>query len=144
VVSAAQERLAGKKISASFNPEPNLPAINGDPVWLQEAFGNLLDNAIRFTPNGGSISVQTYSEGQQAVIEFKDTGAGISNEALPHIFERFWRQDEAHSTPGFGLGLSIALKIIEMHDGRIEVESTVGEGSTFKILLPFASIAPAG
>jgi two-component system, OmpR family, phosphate regulon sensor histidine kinase PhoR len=138
VVNAAQDRLSEKKLSAAFNPEPNLSTIKGDPVWLQEAFVNLLDNAIRFTPSGGSISVSTYSEGQQAVIEFKDTGAGIPDEALPHIFERFWRQDEAHSTPGFGLGLSIALKIIEMHDGRIEVESTVGEGSSFKIRLPFA------
>ncbi len=136
VVSAAQERLLQKELSTTFDPAPNLPVINGDPIWLQEAFGNLLDNAIRFTPDGGSITVRIYSQNEYAVVEFKDTGVGISNEALPHIFERFWRQDEAHSTPGFGLGLSIALKIVEMHDGHIEVASEPDKGSTFKILLP--------
>jgi signal transduction histidine kinase len=138
VVSAAQERLSAKKLATTFKPEANLPTIKGDPIWLQEAFGNLMDNAIRFTPTEGRIEVSTYSEGEYVVVEFQDTGAGISNEALPHIFERFWRQDEAHSTPGFGLGLSIALKIIEMHDGRIEVASRVDEGSTFRVLMPFA------
>jgi len=136
VVSAAQERFSQKGLSSTFNPEPNLPNINGDPVWLQEAFGSLLDNAIRFTPNNGKIDVRTYSQAEYVVVEFKDTGIGIADDALPHIFERFWRQDEAHTTPGFGLGLSITLKIIEMHDGRIEVESEVGKGSTFKVLLP--------
>ncbi len=137
VVSAAQDRLSEKGLSTAFDPEPNLPIINGDPVWLQEAFGNFLDNAIRFTPGGGSITVRTYSQEAYAVVEFNDTGVGIPEDALPHIFERFWRQDEAHTTPGFGLGLSIAVKIVEMHDGRIEVESKAGQGSIFKILLPF-------
>ena len=137
VVNAAQDQVAQKEIATTFTPEAQLPFISGDPVWLQEAFGNLLDNAIRFTSKGGTITVRTYSHENHAVVEFKDTGVGIAADALPHIFERFWRQDEAHSTPGFGLGLSIALKIVEMHDGRIDVESKVGQGSTFKIVLPF-------
>ncbi len=136
VVNVAQDQVSKKEIPTTFTPEPNLQVINGDPVWLQEAFGSLLDNAIRFTPEGGSISVRIYSQDEYAVVEFKDTGVGIPDDALPHIFERFWRQDEAHTTPGFGLGLSIALKIVEMHDGHIEVESEAGKGSTFKILLP--------
>jgi two-component system phosphate regulon sensor histidine kinase PhoR len=136
VVNAAQDQVSRKAISATFTPELQLPGIYGDPVWLQEAFVNLLDNAIRFTPRGGTISVRTYSHEGYAVVEFKDTGVGIPDDALPHIFERFWRQDEAHSTPGFGLGLAIAFKIVEMHDGRIDVETKPGSGSTFKIMLP--------
>ncbi len=137
VVNAAQDQVAQKGISATFSPELQLPKIQGDPVWLQEAFGNLLDNAIRFTPNGGAITVRTYSHESNVVVEFRDTGVGIPADALPRIFERFWRQDEAHSTPGFGLGLSIALKIVEIHDGRIDVETKPGSGSIFKITLPF-------
>ncbi len=138
VVNAAQDQAAQKEITSTFIPAAQLPTIAGDPVWLQEAFGNLLDNAIRFTPKGGTVTVTVYSHENHAVVEFKDTGVGIPDDALPHVFERFWRQDEAHSTPGFGLGLSIALKIVEMHDGRIDLEETkVGQGSIFKIVLPF-------
>lgn len=135
IVNAAQERLAQKDLLLQFDPALTT-AVHGDASWLQEAFGSLIDNAIRFTPDGGSVMVRTYADNQYAVVEFHDTGVGISSEALPHIFERFWRQDEAHSTPGFGLGLSIALKIIEMHEGRIDVESAPGKGSNFKVLLP--------
>jgi signal transduction histidine kinase len=71
-------------------------------------------------------------------IAITDSGVGISPDVLPLIFDRFWRQDEAHSTPGFGLGLSIAQKIITLHKGVIEVTSTVGQGSTFTIYLPHA------
>jgi PAS domain S-box-containing protein len=138
VVNAAQERLAQKSLSIQFDPTL-MTSISGDGIWLQEAFGSLLDNAIRFTPNGGKIAVRTFAHEQYAVVEFQDTGVGIPDEALPHIFERFWRQDEAHSTPGFGLGLSIALKIVEMHDGRIEVESETEKGSIFSVLLPMQS-----
>ncbi len=136
VVGAAQDRLSQKEIAMTFDPAPNLPIIEGDPVWLQEAFGNLLDNAIRFTLDKGQISVRTFAQDDYAVVEFKDTGVGIPDESLPHIFERFWRQDEAHSTPGFGLGLSISVKIVEMHDGHIDVKSETGKGSTFTVFLP--------
>ena len=70
-------------------------------------------------------------------IEIADTGIGIPEEALPHIFERFYRLDRAHSTPGFGLGLSLAQRIIELHGGTIEVESRLGEGTCFTVRLPY-------
>lgn len=121
-----------------INPvlDASLPLCCVDAVWLQRGIRHILDNAIRFTPDGGPIQVRTGMSEAQVVIEIKDDGPGISNGHLPRIFERFWRHDEAHSTPGFGLGLPIAQKIVENHNGRIEVESKVGQGSRFRILLP--------
>ncbi len=141
LVDACQDRLSTKGISLTFKPDDSLPPILGDPTWLQEALDHILDNAIRFTSEGGSIAITTVTatEDNQAIIEIADTGVGISEESLPHIFERFWRQDEARSTSGFGLGLSIALKTVEMHGGRIEVTSIVGSGTTFVIMLPCPS-----
>ncbi|MBL8162628.1 MAG: histidine kinase, partial [Anaerolineae bacterium] len=135
-ISATTQQKA--KQTVEFEPDDTLPPVCVDADWLAQALNHLLDNAMRFTPEGGSIHIKTYRDDDRAVIAIRDTGIGISAAALPHIFERFWRQDEAHSTPGFGLGLSIAQKIIEMHDGSIEVESTEGSGSTFRVLLLIA------
>jgi heavy metal sensor kinase len=122
-----------------FNPGPleNL-VVRGDRTRLQQLFLNLLANAIRYTPSGGRISVSAIRQGEAAVIAVRDTGIGISEEHLPHIFERFYRVDEARSRVdgGAGLGLSICQHIVKVHDGKIEVESRVGEGSTFTVFLP--------
>jgi len=107
-----------------------------DIGWFEEAIQNLIDNAVRFTPAQGSITARPYGHDENVVIEIHDTGTGISQEALPHIFERFWRADDAHSTPGFGLGLSIAQKVVEHHQGKIEVESSQGAGSLFRVIVP--------
>lgn len=123
-------------IKPVLDVDASLPLCCVDAVWLQRGIRHILDNAVRFTPDGGSIQVRTGMSEAQVVIEIKDDGLGISNGHLPRIFERFWRHDEAHSTPGFGLGLPIAQKIVENHNGRIEVESKVGQGSRFRILLP--------
>ncbi|MEO8393073.1 MAG: sensor histidine kinase, partial [Chloroflexota bacterium] len=87
-----------------------------------------------------AIVLSTYRRDEVMVIEIKDVGVGISPEALPHIFERFWREDEMHRTPGFGLGLALAQKVVERHGGMIEVESEVGNGSTFRVVLPFKQV----
>lgn len=142
VIAAAQTKLARQGVSAELMPDTALPQISVDADWLEQALDHLLDNAVRFTPGGGSVQIRTYRQGSHAVIDVRDTGSGISAEALPHIFERFWRQDEAHSTPGFGLGLPIAQKIVEQHGGRIEVESTPGEGSTFRVFLRVSASQP--
>lgn len=119
-----------------FEIPPELPPIVGYSEHLIDALRQLLDNALRYTPAEGRITVRAYTRATDMVIEVEDTGAGIAADSLPHIFETFWRQDEAHSTPGLGLGLSIAQKIVDLHGGRIEVESEVGQGSTFRVLLP--------
>ena len=116
---------------------PNLPAVSGNADYLAEALKQIIENACRFTPIGGSITLSAQTVGKQIHIEIQDTGVGISDDELPHIFKTFWRQDTAHSTPGFGLGLPIAQKIIEQHGGEITVEQVQSGGSRFCIVLPF-------
>ena len=112
--------------------------VSGDESRLRELFLNLVDNAIRYTPSGGTVSFSLRREGEMAVVGVADTGIGIPEEDMPFIFERFYRVDKARSRPegGAGLGLAICKHIAEAHGGTIEVESKVGEGSTFLVRLP--------
>ena len=112
--------------------------VKGDRVKLRQLLLNILDNAIRYTPRGGEISVSVQAEGEMAVVSISDAGIGIPPEDLPHIFERFYRVDKARSRSegGSGLGLAIAKHIAEIHGGKIEVESKVDTGSTFRVYLP--------
>jgi len=119
-----------------YEKDLSLPPAMGNSDELSEALEQILDNACRFTPADGTVTVLTGAAEDQIWLEIHDTGPGIPAESLPHIFETFWRQDEAHSTPGFGLGLAIAKRAIERHKGKIEVESTIGMGSTFRVILP--------
>ena len=113
----------------------------GDYDYLKEAILRVFQNAIRYTPAGGAITVRVAQIDNRAVIEISDTGRGIGDKDLPHIFERFYRSDDVASIQGFGLGLPIAQAVVELHGGRIEVESRAGQGSTFRLLLP---VTPAG
>ena len=119
----------------------NLPCVMGNPDELLEAIKQILSNAYRFTPADGVVTMTSGATSDHIWLEVRDTGPGISPEHLPYIFETFWRQDEAHSTPGFGLGLSIVRRVIEKHGGRINVESKVGVGSAFNLILPIHSPA---
>jgi len=112
--------------------------VNGDRSKLRELLLNLLDNAIRYSPDGGTISLVLRKVDGMAVIDVADTGIGIPEEDIPRIFERFYRVDKARSRAegGAGLGLAIARHIAEVHGGRIEVASQPGEGSTFSLWLP--------
>jgi signal transduction histidine kinase len=96
----------------------------------------LLDNAVKYTPDGGSVTVRVGEEDGSVALAVSDTGIGISEEQLPLIFERFYRADPSRSEGGAGLGLSIARQITEAHGGQIRAESTPGTGSTFTLLLP--------
>jgi heavy metal sensor kinase len=112
--------------------------VRGNEARLRELFMNLLDNAIRYTPAPGTVSVAVRREGQMAVVAIADTGVGIPAEDIPYIFERFYRVDKSRSRAdgGTGLGLAICRHIAEAHGGKIEVESRVGVGSTFSVWLP--------
>ncbi len=114
----------------------NLPLVTGNADYLATALEQLLDNAYRFTPANGSIQVAGGATDTHVWLEVSDSGPGIETENLTALFETFWRQDEAHSTPGFGLGLSITKKIVEKHSGYIEVHSEPRKGSAFRIYLP--------
>ncbi|MBM7582665.1 signal transduction histidine kinase [Caldicoprobacter guelmensis] len=115
--------------------------VYGDAVKLRQVVSNIVDNAIKYTPEGGRVTVEVYKGVENAVIKVSDTGIGIPAKDLPHIFERFYRVDKARSraTGGTGLGLSIAQKIVLQHGGNIRVVSEEGKGSTFYVELPLKS-----
>jgi len=110
----------------------------GDGMKLQQVISNIVDNAIKYTPEGGRVMVEVYKTPELAVIKVSDTGIGIPAEDLNNIFDRFFRVDKARSrvTGGTGLGLSIAHRIVLMHEGYIRVNSREGKGSTFYVELP--------
>jgi heavy metal sensor kinase len=113
--------------------------VRGDPARLRQVFYNLVDNAIKYTPEGGTVQVEVESSGGSAIASVRDTGVGIAAEHLPHVFERFYRVDKARSREegGTGLGLSIARSIIAAHGGRIDLESQgPGRGTTARVELP--------
>jgi len=119
---------------------PDSPIIlESNPVLIERALSNLISNAIRYTPDDGEIIVSVDQRDTQVEICIRDTGIGIAQEHLSHIFERFYRVDEARQTAtgGRGLGLSICKEIVQQLNGSIQVESVLGKGSTFKMILPF-------
>jgi two-component system, OmpR family, sensor kinase len=114
--------------------------VDADPARLKQVVVNLLDNAIKYTPESGRVSISVMKQDGRAVFEIADTGIGISPDDLPHIFDRFYRADEARSRQmgGTGLGLSIVRSICLAHEGQVKVESIEGQGSVFHIQLPLA------
>ncbi|MGB9612319.1 MAG: sensor histidine kinase, partial [Bryobacteraceae bacterium] len=118
-------------------PGVALPVL-GDTAWLRRLALLLIDNAIKFTPPGGSVHVRLQPQGEAYLLEVADTGCGIEPRDLPHIFDRFFQADPSRSTGGAGLGLSIARWIVESHHGRIEAISEPGRGATFRVSLPAA------
>lgn len=120
--------------------------VNGDKISLQKLITILLDNAVKYTPKGGRVSVSlacrqagVRGNNRNVITVVEDSGVGIAKEDLPHVFDRFYRADSSRSktkVDGFGLGLSIAKRIVDVHGGKISVKSTVGKGSTFTVKLP--------
>jgi heavy metal sensor kinase len=130
--------LAGTKVHVHLKEIDQLQ-VNGDRDRLKQVLLNLAANAIQYTPQDGDVFISLARAGDQARISVWDTGPGIPPEDLPHIFERFYRAEKSRTrsrTSGFGLGLSITKWIVEHHNGRIEVESKEGKGTTFVIWLP--------
>jgi len=120
-------------------------AIIGDMLRIGQLIFNLIDNAIKYTVKGGRIEISLEHESGWAIITLLDTGIGIAKEDIPYIFDRFYRVDKARTSAlgggegGVGLGLSICKEIVDAHEGRIEVTSEAGKGSTFRIYLPIAN-----
>jgi len=132
-----------KSIKFTVDAQESL-IVNGDKVKLRQLFINILENAIRYTPNDGNISVSAVKKDENALVAISDTGIGIPPEHLPHIFERFYRVDKARSRAegGVGLGLAIAKYIAESHGGKIKLESQIGKGTTFRITIPLKKTEP--
>jgi len=118
---------------------PDLPLIAVDPDRMSQVLGNLVTNALRYTPPGGCVvlSAEANAADRELILRVSDTGAGIAESALPHVFERFYRADKSRSQDGSesGLGLAIVKSLVELHGGRVSVESAVGSGTTFSIKL---------
>jgi signal transduction histidine kinase len=112
--------------------------IQGDELRLRQLFLNLIANAVKYTPEGGQLEIALATREDEAVVTVSDTGIGIPEEHLPHIFDRFYRIDKARNREdgGTGLGLAIVQSLAQAHDGRVNVTSTPGEGSTFTVYLP--------
>jgi heavy metal sensor kinase len=110
--------------------------VSGDIQKLQRMVANLLDNAVKYTPSEGSVTVSINGDEEQIAVSFNDTGIGISEHDLPHIFKRFYRCDKSRSQAGIGLGLSLAMAIARAHGGNIIANSNLGKGSTFTVTLP--------
>ncbi|MDA8090071.1 MAG: HAMP domain-containing sensor histidine kinase [Nitrospiraceae bacterium] len=120
-------------IRTELQDELNLVA---DRNRLQQAIANLLDNAIKYTPAGGCIDIQTFQEYQNVIIRIKDNGIGVYPQELPKIWDRLYRGDKSRSQRGLGLGLSLVKAIIQAHKGHVEVSSVSGEGSVFTVYIP--------
>jgi len=132
------QTLAGARGVAIECPACDDVGFRGDEELVRRMVMNLIDNAIRYTPPGGRVTATLVSRGGDVAIRIADTGAGIAPDAVPHVFERFYRSDKARSRQdgGFGLGLAIVKWIAESHKGAVELASTPGAGSTFTVTLP--------
>ena len=139
VVAAHRPRAEAASLELTFEPKVALPPVLGEHNQLSRVVANLVGNAVNYTP-AGQVRVSTHldKERQRACLEVQDTGRGIEEEDLAHIFERFYRGREVGSSaiPGTGLGLAVVKEIVELHGGTIKVESQVGQGSTFTVWLP--------
>lgn len=137
---AARISAASQEIELEVSLEPGLPKIKGDPDKLERVFSNLLSNAIKFTPAGGRITVRARrvlkEDRPYLEVTVRDTGEGIPEESLPHLFEPYTQARSKHSKAGVGLGLAIVKRIITAHGGQIGVSSRVGEGTAFTFTLP--------
>ena len=138
VVTVLRPLAEKKQQTLEATVDLHSPKIKGDETWLFHAIHNLVENAIKYTPEGGSVSIAARDEAKEITIRVKDNGIGISSDAIGKIFDRFYRVDQSRSsqTGGSGLGLAIARDIISLFDGVIEVSSEEGMGSVFTIRIP--------
>jgi len=143
--AVAEEAVAGllrvaqaKAIELSIQSPPRLPRIPADRARIKQVFINLLDNAVKYCLEGSEVQVRLKTDRESIIVEVADDGPGISQEDLPHIFEKMYRveKESTRAVEGSGLGLSIVKRIVELHGGRIAVESAVGKGTTFRVSLP--------
>src|SRR3712207_5200317 len=122
-------------IEVIFAPFPDLPPVLGNADQLRQVFLNLVLNAIDAMPEQGTLTVRTSAGATVALVEVEDTGIGIPDDVRSHLFEPFW----TNKANGTGLGLSISAHIVTQHGGQIEVDSVVGQGTTFRVVLPYQS-----
>lgn len=140
LVTLCSDRAAEKHIDLTLKLDANAD-VQGDAAQLQRLFTNLIANGLQYTPAKGTVTVILNRQAAQAIVKVQDTGICIAPDQLPHLFDRFWRADQArsHHDSGAGLGLAIAQAIVQRHGGTISVQSETGQGSTFTVRLPLNS-----
>ena len=134
-VSAVAALYAKTGLSVAMQIPPDLPRMYVDPTRIRQVLINLLANAVRYTEEGG-VTVSARREGREVVVSVQDTGVGIAADDLPHVFDRFRQTQQSHQHGGFGLGLTVSKRLVEMHGGTMWVESEAGRGSRFSFSLP--------
>ena len=146
LAEAHEEAARRLGVTVEVTPPATPCAVAGDPAGLAVLFENLLDNAVKYNRQGGTVTVAARSEAGEAVVEVRDTGAGIAEEARPFLFDEFYRGEAARAgtVAGTGLGLAICRRIARELGGTIEVDSAVGVGSTFRVRLPLAAGPASG
>jgi len=140
ILEFLEVKAAAQRVRLRLDLEDHLPLILADRRGMEEVFTNLISNAINYSPDGGEVSVTARSRGTHLEIEVRDQGVGIEPEEIPKIFDKFYRvkNPRTRQVIGTGLGLPIVKQVVEAHQGVVEVESQVGMGSTFRVLLPLA------
>ncbi len=143
VILACEPQWSAKSLEVEAQMDP--AETDADADLLDQVWINLLHNAVKFTPDGGSIQITLRSTSGEAVVAFKDTGTGIPTASLPHVFERFYKADQSRTRTGggSGLGLSISRKIVEMHGGAIAAYNDSEEGAVFTVTLPLSQTPPS-
>jgi two-component system phosphate regulon sensor histidine kinase PhoR len=132
-----QPQAAERQISIALQVPETLPTVIGDPDRLKQVMVNLVSNAVKYNDEGGRVDIEAKVGENELNVAVRDTGKGIAEEDLPHIFEKFYRVDDSEQqVKGTGLGLSITKHIVEVHGGTISVQSVQGQGSTFTFTLP--------
>ena len=140
VVNSLQPQAASKKQQLVMNHAESGAKIKAAPDLLEQILRNLMDNAMKYTPEGGTIAVSCHIKQNQVIYRIKDNGIGIPKDALPRIFDRFYRVDKTRDRKrgGNGIGLSLVKFLVELFDGAITAKSTLGKGSTFTLSFPLA------
>jgi PAS domain S-box-containing protein len=130
-------QISEKRLNMHLNLPTNIPPIRGNPIRLRQMLDNLIGNAIKYTPEGGEISINVKAQSEQIILSITDNGPGIPPADQPHIFEKFYRASNVpKGVGGSGLGLAIVKSIVDNHQGRIWVDSLLGQGTTFTVVLP--------
>ncbi len=145
LASAARQVAEDKRVRLETYVEPALGTVLGDRDKLEKVVSNLLFNALKFTSAGGRVELRAEKREEELVLVVTDTGMGISEKNLPHVFDRFWQADGSsrRKYQGVGIGLALVKELVELHGGRVGVESQEGEGTTFTVKLPYQKVVPA-